>query len=92
MGGASLQDDATSTEIFWKMIKELSKKEVKSSSVSLFPQLTLSGPGMGLFDFALLPQFDTVRKYFGLSVFYGVSRQDGFFFEFKDINIGGTSN
>ena len=37
-------------------------------------------------DFSLLPDFDAVRKYFGLSASYGIARQDGFFFEFKYIN------
>ncbi len=41
-------------------------------------------------DFSLLPEFDVVRKYFGLSAFYGISRPDGFFFEFKYINTPGT--
>jgi hypothetical protein len=101
VGLAALQDDAASTEIFWKMLKEMGKNEDKSSSAtigatagstSLFPQMMFSGPGFDLFNFGLLPQFDTVRKYFGLSVSYGISRQDGFFFEFKDINTGGSSN
>jgi hypothetical protein len=101
VGLAALQDDVTSTEMFWKTIKEMSKSEDKRSSTtigaavgstSLFPQLMVSGPGSDLFNFTLLPEFDTVRKYFGLSASYGVSRQDGLFFEFKDINPGGTSN
>lgn len=101
VGLAALQDDVASTEIFWKMLKEMGKNEDKSSSAtigatvgstSLFPQMMFSGPGFDLFNFGLLPQFDTVRKYFGLSVSYGISRQDGFFFEFKDINTGGSSN
>jgi hypothetical protein len=37
-------------------------------------------------DFGLLPEFDVVRKYFGCSAFYGVSRDDGFLFEFKYLN------
>jgi len=101
VGLAALQDDVASTEILWKMLKEIGKNEDKSSSAtigatvgstSLFPQMMFSGPGFDLFNFGLLPQFDTVRKYFGLSVSYGISRQDGFFFEFKDINTGGSSN
>lgn len=36
-----------------------------------------------MFDFSLLPEFDTVRKYFGLSAFYGISIPEGFFFEVK---------
>ena len=103
VGVAVFQDNAASTEILWKTMKEMGKSKDKSSSrsvtvnvsvgsQSLLPQLMYSGPGSELFNFGLLPEYDTVRKYFGLSAFYGVSRQDGFFFEFKGIDSGGTSN
>jgi hypothetical protein len=39
-----------------------------------------------LVNFDLLPPFDAVRKYLGLSAFYGISTPEGFFFEFKDIS------
>jgi hypothetical protein len=42
--------------------------------------------GFDLFDFGLLPEFDVVKKYFGLSTLYGISKSDGFFFEFKYLN------
>ncbi len=53
------------------------------SSGSLFPQMSLAQAGSDLVDFSLLPDFDAVRKYFGISTFYGVSRPDGFLFEMK---------
>ena len=56
------------------------------SSNSPFPNFMFSQAVSDLFDFSLLPEFDAVRKYFGLSAFYGLSRQDGFFFEFKYLN------
>ncbi len=99
VGLASLQNDAASGEFFWSELRELKKETSKSkdtnsspkiglgvSSGSPFPQLMLSQAGSDLFDFSLLPEFDVVRKYFGLSAFYGLSRPDGFFFEFKYIN------
>ncbi|HUU16859.1 MAG TPA: DUF3352 domain-containing protein [Sedimentisphaerales bacterium] len=99
VGLASLQNDAASGEFFWSDLRELKKETSKSkdtdsstkiglgvSSGSPFPQLILSQAGSDLFDFSLLPEFDVVRKYFGLSAFYGLSRPDGFFFEFKYIN------
>lgn len=97
IGLVTLEDNAASTEIFWKMIKEMSKNTGKSPETSAgvtmdFSQMMFGGPGFDLFNFGLLPEFDAVRKYFGLSASYGVSRQDGFFFEFKDINTGGSSN
>ena len=53
------------------------------SSTSPFPNFMFLQAGSDLFDFSLLPEFGAVRKYFGLSAFYGLSRQDGFFFELK---------
>jgi hypothetical protein len=53
---------------------------------STFPQMFFSQAGVQLFDFSLLPEFDVVKKYFGLSTFYGISKPDGFFFEFKYLN------
>jgi hypothetical protein len=99
VGLASLQNDAASGEFFWSELRGLKKQTSKSkdkdssttvgvgvSSTSPFPQFIFSQTGSDLFDFSLLPEFDTVRKYFGLSAFYGLSRPDGFFFEFKYLN------
>ena len=102
VGFAALTNNAVSSEQFWSALRG-SKKAQKGragdsggqisiglSSGSIFPLLDLSQAGAGLFDFSLLPEFDTVRKYFGLSASYGLSRQDGFFFEFKYLNPDGT--
>ena len=56
---------------------------VGGSSGSTFPNFIFSQAGSDLFDFSLLPAFDAVRKYFGLSAFYGLSIPEGFFFELK---------
>ena len=71
---------------------ENSKNElgVSMSTNSIFPQLTFSPAGSGFFDLSLLPEFDAVRKYFGVSAFYGVSRPDGFYFELKYLSPVGT--
>jgi hypothetical protein len=77
VGMAALEDNAASGEIFWWMAKQSSK-----------PASAKFGP-MGiseLVNFDLLPPFDAVRKYLGLSAFYGISTPEGFFFEFKDIS------
>ena len=99
VGLASLQNDAASGEFFWSELRELKKKTNKSrdtdsgtqigvgvNSSSPFPQMMFSQAGSDLLDFGLLPEFDAVRKYFGLSAFYGLSRPGGFFFEFKYLN------
>ncbi|MBA7642010.1 hypothetical protein ES703_49696 [subsurface metagenome] len=95
VGLAALEDGVTSAEMLWRELKKMAEGKSKSgggrSEVSIGLEMDL-----GLFprsfvkqselvDFGLLPQFDVVRKYFGLSAFYGVSRPDGFFFEAKEI-------
>ena len=101
VGMAELQDNAASGEYLWSTMRQSKKPDTAGSSdkkseisvgvtsQSLFPQIMFSQGG-GLFDFSLLPEFDAVKKYFGVSAFYGISRQDGFFFEFKYLNPDST--
>jgi len=91
VGMASLEDSAVAAEIFWWMIKQTSKAE-KSVATPELAEMSVFGPLAfnQLFNPDLLPDFDAVRKYFGLSVFYGVSRPDGFFFEFNNLNPPAT--
>ena len=98
VGLAVLQNHAVSGEYFWSTMRQSKKPDkadgedknnqlsVGITSGSLFPQVMFSQMGADLFDFSLLPEFDAVKKYFGLSAFYGISRPDGFFFEFKYLN------
>jgi hypothetical protein len=94
VGLAFFEDTTASGEFFWWMMKEHEKSADNDSSISLGISMSsnfgLSFAQSGLFNFSLLPEFETVRKYFGLSTFYGVSRPDGFFFEFKYLNPRGT--
>jgi hypothetical protein len=97
VGLAGLQNNAASVELLWSTLRQSAKSDkpagddkrneitVGLTSRSLFPQIMFSRSD-GLVDFSLLPEFDTVKKYFGISVFYGISRPDGFFFEFKYLN------
>lgn len=86
VGISTIENTAVSAELFWWFIKESGKAD--GASMLPGPLMVQLGPkGLGQFvDFSLLPNFDAVRKYFGASVFYGISRPDGFFFEFKGIN------
>jgi hypothetical protein len=98
VGLAGLQNSAASGELLWSTMRQMQKQSqagdkgkhneigVGVSSDSLWPNLTFSQGGGELFDFSLLPEFEAVRKYFGSSVSYGISRPDGFFFEFKYLN------
>jgi len=93
VGLAGLQNDAALAQVVWKTIKESDSSESKTSddersigiSLGTTSGLVFSQGGLDLVDTGLLPEFDLVRKYFGLSVTYGISRPDGFFFEFKYI-------
>lgn len=96
VGLAGLQNNAASGEFFWSTMRQMKKKGeigrsgnevgLKADSSSFVPQMILSETGADAIDFSLLPEFETVRKYFGLSASYGISRPDGFFFEFKYLN------
>jgi len=90
VGLACLEDTAASSEFFWGMIKEGGK--FSGSAVVAGPASLQLGPQVlgDLINGSLLPEFDTVRKYFGSSTFYGISRPDGFFFEFNYLNPTGT--
>jgi hypothetical protein len=94
-GLVTLQNDTVSGKYFWSEMRKLSKEmknKDKESRVemgvgvkpgSVVPKMMFTQGGFELFDFGLLPEFDVVKKYFGLSALYGVSKSDGFFFEFK---------
>ena len=98
VGLAYLEDNAASSEILWWMMKETAKVRSSSPSGSFGISMGISGftdPGLmfsqtGLFNPGLLPEFDAVRKYFGLSAFYGISRPDGFFLESVYLNPSDT--
>jgi hypothetical protein len=90
VGMAHLEDNAASSEIFWRMIKEAGKSKVSNVVTAPGAGLMFSQAGFELFKFELLPEFDAVRKYFGSSTLYGISRPDGFFFEFNYLNPAST--
>jgi hypothetical protein len=96
VGLAGMEDLPATTEQLWYTLRDSKKEEkdknsrnelgVSMSSGSIFPQFIFKPAGSGFFDLSLLPEFDAVRKYFGVSAFYGISRPDGFFFEIKYLN------
>ncbi len=97
-GLVTLQNDAVWGKYVWSEMRNLSKQmkeKEKESDIkvgvggragSVFSQILSSRARNQLFDFSLLPEFDVVKKYFGLSAIYGISKSDGFFFEFKNLN------
>ena len=103
VGLASLEDSTAGAELLWNTMKESGKNKPDAgdeepsisiglganSKPSLIPGVMFSQQGM--FDTNLLPAFDVVRKYFGLSASYAISRPDGYFFEIKYLNTGGNN-
>ncbi len=97
-GMVTLQNDKVSGKYIWSQMRDMTNKATKKDSDSeiklgvgvrpgsSFPQMMFSQTGVQMFDFSLLPEFDIVKKYFGLSAFYGLSKPDGFFFELKYLN------
>lgn len=98
VGLVTLQNDTISGKYVWSGMRNLSKQmknKDKESNVgmgvggragSVVPKMLFGRGVADLFDFGLLPEFDVVKKYFGLSTLYGISKSDGFFFEFKHLN------
>jgi hypothetical protein len=86
VGSAGFEDNSASGELLWWMLKESAK--TRRASMGMGPAAAvLAGPDAWDFaDFTLLPEFGAVKKYFGLSAGYCISRPDGFFFEFKYLN------
>ena len=86
VGSAGFEDNSASGELLWWMLKESGKS--RRADIGMGPAAAvLAGPDAWDFaDFSLLPEFSAVKKYFGLSAGYGISRPDGFFFEFKYLN------
>jgi len=88
VGVAGLQDNEASGELFWWMMKNMDEALWGSAGPA---SIKIGSSGIGeLVNFSLLPEFDIVRKYFGVSALYGLSRPDGFFFEFKYLNKSGS--
>lgn len=92
VGFASLKNREATSRILWEQMKKAASSKEKSVQTGAgfsnrnFFFLTLQGE---MFDYSLLPAFDEVSKYFGLSAFYGKSRADGLYIEFKYFNPPG---
>lgn len=84
-GLASFENTAASCELLWWMLKESTKN--KRANMGMGPAAVFAGPDFQeLADFSLLPPFETVRKYFGYTASYGITRSDGILIEVKYLN------
>ncbi len=79
-GLITLKDNVANAEFLWWFLKETAKTNTTSP-------YSVAGPMVfkEFFNPALLPDFSVVKKYFGISTMYAISRPDGFFIEFKDM-------
>lgn len=90
VGVAGLQDDAAVARVLWKTLKAAPESSDADSGRSInlgigTEGLSISQAGLDFVNPKLLPDFDAVQKYFGISAAYGIAREDGFFFESKYI-------
>jgi hypothetical protein len=85
VGAAGMEDTSLSFELIWWMMKEGSKTQTGGpmgpNPIAMFAKE---------FDlnFSLLPEYEAVKKYFGLAVSYAVTRPDGFLLEGKNLDSG----
>ena len=86
VGLASMEDNSASAELLWWLMKESAKAKQLNTAVTPNPQMMLAKGASDMVDFGLLPPFEQVKKYFSLFGMYGLSRSDGFFFEFNYLN------
>jgi hypothetical protein len=85
VGMAGLSDSRTYGEYLWWNLKEMGT--TKSVANAFDPtQMAVSGLGQ-FFDFSLLPNFEMVKKYFGVSTQYVISRPDGYYFESRHLDL-----
>jgi len=86
-----MEDNSASAELLWWLMKESAKVRQPGAMVSPNPQMMLARGASDMVDFSLLPSFEQVKKYFNLFGLYGLSRPDGFFFEFNYLNPPATT-
>ncbi|MBN1818630.1 MAG: hypothetical protein JW828_14810 [Sedimentisphaerales bacterium] len=82
---ASMANDAVVWEQLWEMFRSGKYKE-STFGLVLDMQGEQAEAIHRIFDFALLPSFQTVRHYFGISIRHGQCREDGLDFEFESID------
>lgn len=80
-GFIALENNATAMELLWWMMREYGKKK--------FTNLAPLANKLKFQDFMtpeLLPEFKDIKKYFGSSQMHVISKPQGFYFEFSDLN------
>ncbi|MBN1125820.1 MAG: hypothetical protein JXA82_12495 [Sedimentisphaerales bacterium] len=89
MPGAGALASMTNNTMYWEHLWELFRSgRYEKSTLGFILQMQgeQSEAIRKLFDFTLLPQFNVVRKYFGISISHGQCKDDGLEFEFESID------
>ncbi len=86
VGLAGFENYVVVWEKLWDIFKQGSQDQKAAALRSTIEQSIIDVPTDVPFDFKLLPSFDAVRKYFGLTTIYGSSRPDGYYFELQYLN------
>lgn len=86
VGMAGFKNDRIVFKKFWKMLKE---KEKTGNENEMTIGLSTAGPEIfsEFIDFKKLPDFEAVKKYFGISGGYLISRPDGFYYEARSVDL-----
>ncbi len=89
-GFSGVENTRTAMQTFWAMMKksaEIAKNKDENamklgmtSTAGTFPKMMFS---QDLFDTSKLPEFEKVKKYFGIFVDYIISQPEGYFGKFK---------
>jgi hypothetical protein len=82
-GVFTLENTRAAAEFLWWVLQQSKKNPGAAGEAA--PTASYMVSDMDL-DFSLLPRFDTISRYFGLTGFYIVSRDDGFFAELKGLD------
>lgn len=83
VGMVSMEDNRATTEFLWWLLKETQKDPGQAAQAAPTASYMIHDFE---FDWSLLPDYEKVKKYLGLSISYLISRDDGFFIEFKAID------
>lgn len=79
VGAVVIEDSCAAAEVMWWTIKQIAKEGNDSDDNFQGAGFSILGP----INPELLPEFETVSKYFGVSVFQGLSTAEGFNFQYK---------
>lgn len=82
-GMFSLEDTRSGFEFVWWLLEQSKKDKGAAGLAAPTASYLISDYEL---DFTLLPDFKKVRKYFGLTSSYIISRDDGFYMELKGLD------